>query len=781
MSSMKLNLLFLLCFFTIQSFANVSDTIHVSHYNIYLDTINYPAHTINGVTTLTVHSKMNGVNNISLGLYILAIDSIVSSGLPLTYTYNDTIIHIAPPAVMNQGDSLTLSVYYHGAPKTDATFGGFYFASVYAYNIGVGFNADPHTFGKTWFPCVDEFTDRSTYEFHIKTRFGYKAFCNGVLQSSLLNPDSTITWDWQLNQTIPTYLAGIAVAPFYTIHRNFSGIPVELGVLPADSANTLSTFRHLDSAIMNDITAWGAYPWDKIGYVMVPFTAGAMEHATSIHVGKTFINGSLTYESSIMAHELSHMWFGDLVTCRTEQDMWLNEGWATYNENFFNEFVYGQQVYQNNRRALHRQVVMYSSIQDGGYYALNAVPHSKTYGYTVYRKGGDVVHSIRKFMGDSLFFPAVRAYLNNHPYSDVSSDDLRNDLAASSGISMTDYFATMIGMQGFPHVSVDSFIVTPNGNNFDVAVYMREKMKGNNQPFTLPVDLNFTGIANDTSITVTVNTFTNSFLFTLPFSPDWVGVDRTDKLSDATSDYEVQATDTITYNFPETYSKIQVINTGGGNSTVRLINNYVTPDPFSVNTDFVRLSDYHYYKVEGIFAPGFLAKGSFGYDGSVNFTTGYLDNTLITGTAKEDSLLIYYRPHAGMNWELVNGYTINFNGSHLDKKGWVVVDTLKTGEYVLGVHDFNTGMVSFSGRNSKLKIVPNPASDHCSISFKVPVNKNSTIVIADISGKVVFSTPVFSYQENIEWDTFYMANGTYLVTLTTDGEKIASEKIVVRK
>ncbi|HYV55455.1 MAG TPA: M1 family aminopeptidase [Chitinophagaceae bacterium] len=766
----------------IKSFANVSDTIHVSHYSITLDTMDYTAHTIKGMTELTVHAKMNGVNNISLGLYILTIDSIKSSGVALAYSYNDTTIHIAPAAVMNVNDSIVIQVYYHGAPKTDGSFGGFYFATPYAYNIGVGFDADPHNFARTWFPCIDEFTDRSTYEFHIKTRSSYKAFCNGTLQSEVTNPDSTKTWNWVLDQTIPPYLAAIAVAPFYTMHRNYQGIPVEFGVLPADSAHTISTFVHLDSAIMNDIAAWGPYPWDKIGYVMVPFAAGAMEHATSIHAGKSFINGTLTYETSIMAHELSHMWFGDLVTCRTEQDMWLNEGWATFNENFFTGFIYGQQAYENNRRAMHRKVVMYDNIRDGGYYAMNAVPHAATYSHTPYEGGSDILHSIRRFLGDSLFFPAVRSYLNNRAFSDVSSDDFRDELAAASGISMTDYFSTIVAMQGFPHVSVDSFTVTPNGGNFDVAVFTREKMKGNNLSFMLPVEMNFTNAANDTIIPVTVNAFTNSFLFTLPFAPEWVGVDRSDKLSDAVVDYTLLVTDTGTYDFPETYSTIRVLNQGSGNSTVRLINNYVTPDPFMANTDFVRLSDYHYYKVEGIFAPGFLAKGNFGYDGSTSsYVTSFLDNTLINGTAKEDSLLIYYRPHAGMNWELVNGYTINFNGSHNDKRGWMVVDTLKAGEYVLGVRDVNTGLEGAFPERDVLSAVPNPAADHCSIGFKVPAFRKSAITIYDVTGRIVFSTPVFSHQEKIDWDTYYISNGTYLMTLITEGEVVATEKIVVDK
>ncbi len=778
---MKFRLLFFICCLSLKSFSNVTDSIHVSHYNISLDTVNYQARIITGVTTLTIHSKLNGVNNISLGLFKLTVDSIISSGVSLLYSYDDTTISIVPPSVMNQNDSVSMDVYYHGIPKTDPTFGGFYISGVYAYNIGVGFDANPHTFGKTWFPCVDEFTDRSTYEFHIKTASGYKAFCSGTLQSSVVNPDSTITWNWQINQTIPTYLAGIAIAPFYTMYRNYQGIPVELGVLPADSVKTNNTFVHLDSAILNAINAWGPYPWDKIGYVMVPFGGGAMEHATSIHVGVGFINGSLTYEASIMAHELSHMWFGDLVTCRTQEDMWLNEGWATYNENFFREFVYGTASYEANRRLLHRKVLMYSSFQDGGYFALNNVPHAKTYGNTVYQKGGDVVHSIRRFMGDGLFFPAVRSYLSNRAYSDVSSDDLRDELAASSGIDMTDYFSTMIGLQGFPLVSIDSFTVTPNGNNFDVDVFTRERMKGNNVSFSLPVELNFTDDANDTLITVTANALTNSFSFTLPFSPVWVGTDRNDKLTDASLDYIIQVADTGLYTFPETYCAISVTDTGAGTSTIRIINNYVTPDPFLFNTDFVRLNDYHYYKVEGIFQPGFLAKGSFGYDGSVNYNTGYLDNTLFINGAKEDSLLIYYRPHAGMNWEPVDGFSINFNGTHLDKRGWVVVDTLKQGEYVLAVHDINTGVNTTSLKAQLLKVAPNPVSDQCSVYFNVAPSKNSTVIISDLAGKTIFSTPVFSHQEKIDWDTYYVSNGTYVVSLIVNGERMTSEKIIVNK
>jgi len=763
--------------------ANVSDTIHVSHYNITIDTVDFSGHAIRGVTELTVHSKMNGVNNITLGLYFLQIDSITSANIPLAYSYNDTLISITPPTTLNQNDSVILRISYHGVPKTDATFGGFYFNSTdYAFNIGVGFSVDPHTFGKAWFPCVDEFTDRSTYEFHITTGHTYKAFCNGALISSITNPDSTITWNWQLDETIPTYLAAIAVAPFYTIRRTYEGIPVELGVFPSDSVNTLKTFVHLDSALMNDITSYGPYPWNKVGYVMVPFNSGAMEHATSIHVGKAFINGTLTYEANIMAHELSHMWWGDKVTCETEQDMWLNEGWATFNENHFTEFVYGQAAYEANRRSLHRQVVQYAHRRDYGYYALNNIPHAYTYGYSVYQKGSDVVHSLRRFMGDSAFFQACKYHLNQCAFNTSNSGQLRDNFSASSGNNLTDYFSTIVMMQGFPHVSVDSFSVSPNASNYDVTVYLREKMEGNPNVFSLPVELTFDNGTDKTTKVAIVNAATNVLTFTIPFIPLWVAIDREDKLSDAVVDYEMQVTDTGTYSFPETYSSIHVEDAGSDTSTIRMINHYVPPDPFINPYPGVRLSDFHYFSVEGIISAGFQAQGIFGYNGAANYSTGYLDNTLLMGSAREDSLLIFYRPNSGEDWQKVNGYTINYQGAHLDKIGSITVDTLKIGEYVLGVYDSRVNVEEAPADNIKyMTVSPNPVNGNCLIAFHLPSAIKGKIEIFDDIGRLAYSTVVYSHQDAIDWDTFGVKPGIYFVQLSTEEKIMAQEKVVVQK
>src|SRR5262249_31139970 len=139
-------LVFIAGIISIRCYALVSDTITVRHYTISIDTINYTSHTIRGSASLTVMSKLNNVNNITLDLLQFNIDSIISNGQPLPYSYNDTLIHITPPAALNQNDSIAFTVYYNGQPQQDASWGGFYFSGQYAFNLGVSFSQDPHVF-----------------------------------------------------------------------------------------------------------------------------------------------------------------------------------------------------------------------------------------------------------------------------------------------------------------------------------------------------------------------------------------------------------------------------------------------------------------------------------------------------------------------------------------------------------------------------------------------------------------------------------------------------------
>jgi aminopeptidase N len=764
----------IIVFFSSAAFAQLSDSIHVVRYEITIDTIDFTAKSIRANTKIDAVAWVNGVTAIPLMLLKMQVDSVKSGSAHLTYSYNDTVLRVNCPAPLNLIDSLSVAVYYKGVPKQDASgWGGMYFSGGYMFNMGVGFSADPHSYGRVWFPCIDEFTSRSRYVFNVTTSDQHKAFCNGILTGEVNNGNGTKTWTWTMYQDIPAYLASIAVAPFYTLERISNGFPVQWAVLSADTVKTLSSFVNLDTVLSKYIDSYGPYLWDKVGYVAIPFNSGAMEHATSIHIGKGYLDGTLNYET-LWAHELSHHWWGDLVTCETEGDMWLNEGWASFSESLMKEAVYGKTAYKDYVRSNHKKVLQFAHINDGSYFSMINIPHAYTYGTTVYNKGADVAHTIRGYMGDAKFFQGCKDYMNTFAFGTANSYDLRDALTASSGINMDRFFDDWVFNPGFPHFSIDSVKSVPNSGSYDVTVYTRQRRKGTTRSYRMNVECNFTNGVKDTTALLDIDTTLNAFQFRLSFDPAWVSLDRDEKMSDAVTDYERKIVSLGNQTMPETYVALNISDTGAYSGTsVRIEHNWVAPDSLKRSNPGIRLSDYRYWKVDGIFAPGFLSKAIFSYDGSTSLSSGYLDNTLIT---KEDSLVILYRSGTGDDWQPVKGYVHN-KGTPTDKRGSFTVDTLKKGEYTLGIYDYKVGMAEAKNEfENKITVSPNPVSGVCRISFNLPQGKNSVLKIFNITGQCIYKVPVFSHQEFVMWDTWQVPKGIYFVSLDGEG---TSAKIAV--
>ncbi len=753
--------------------ASAGDTVRISHTYIQIDTIDYGTSTIRAMAELTVHPKQNGVNGISIALLELNVDSVTYSSGNLLYAYNDSVLRVAFPSALNMGDSILLKVYYQGAPQMDGSgWGGFYFTGVFAFNLGVGFQAVPHAFGRAWFPCIDEFTAKGTYEFRVTTPDTYKAFCNGVLQSSIDNLNGTKTWHWKMNQKIPSYLASVAVAPFYTMHRTYSGIPCEFAILPNDSTTTISSFANFPTAVSTFIDKYGPYPFDKIGFVITPVVYGGMEHASSIHLSKDFVTGSLAYET-LYAHELAHMWWGDKVTCKTSSDMWLNEGFATFNEHLYTQQVYGNDEYKTSFRNDHKNVLQKAHITDSTYWAHNNLSENYTYAtLSVYTKGALTIHTLRNYMGDSAFFQGCKDYMSNRAYGNANSFDFRDDLSASSGMNMNDFFDDWILTPGFPHFSIDSFVVVPTTALYDVTVYTKQKRKGANHLSKMKVEFNFSDGANQVDHVATIDALTNSFTVSIPFHPTFVCVDRNEKMMDAITDYEKKITNLGSNVFPETGVSLNVIDTGNASCLVRIEHSWVAPDGFKGNPG-IRISDYHYWKVDGVFNSGFQSKATFLYDGS-NGGNGYMDNTLITGT--EDSLVILQRGDAGEDWTVVKGYIHNTNGNVNDKRGSFVVDTLKKGEYAFGYLDYSLkGISSRTYESSDWVIFPNPSNG--TVNIKTQGNGKAILSVYSMKGDLLLEKN-FEASQGIQFSLKDKAKGTYLVKVSTN-EKSSAQTFVL--
>jgi len=754
----------------------VSDSVDVLNYCIHLDMVHLSTHSISGFTTLQITPRTNNLSLIKLDLLEMNIDSIYfENTLLTTFTYNDTVIRIHLPYSINVNDTVLLTVYYHGFPQEDAShWGGFYFSSdsAFAYNLGVGFDAVPHNYGRVWFPCIDDFVDRATYDCFITVKNDKKAICGGTLMSVSDNGDNSRTHHWNIHSPIPSYLASVAVGNYVSVTDTFNGIlghvPVNIYVRPSDTNAAKASFINLKQILAIFENRFGPYRWERVGYVGVPFDGGAMEHSTNIAYPLFCLTGDLYYES-LYAHELSHHWFGDLATCSTALDMWINEGWASYCESIYKELLYGTEAYKQNVRENHFNVVQSAHAVDEGYRALYGIPNEYTYSTTVYDKGADVVHTLRNYLGDSVFFSAVKAMLNDYQFTDISSAGMRDYLSTQTGVNMNDFFQAWVFNPGFPHYSIDSFKITQTSPDIRARVWVRQKL--NHAPaFANSNKVEITFGKNDWqfySDTIQFSGESGSKEFTVPFIPDFAMMDFHERISDATTDtYKVIKT-TGNYEMPLSFIRVDVSGINDS-ALVRVEHNWVAPDPLkAANPDILRLSDYHYWKVDGIFPDHFVSKGRFKYNRNISASVGGIDNILLPALHSSDSLLLLYRPDAASDWSITH-----FSRNGGTTLGYLIVDTLRKGEYTLAVGTPYYANIGDNNPKNILNVFPNPSNN--SFTFTFDITEKASIIISDVSGNEVGMIGIDSHENKAVWNAGNLAPGSYYARLVTAKGKIKS-------
>jgi aminopeptidase N len=679
-----------------------------------------------------------------------------------SFSYMDGLLDIPLPAPATMGDTLESTVYYHGIPFVDpSNWGGFHFAGQYAFNLGIGFESDPHNLGRSWFPCVDDFHDRATYDVYGRVENDKKAVGGGTLISVVDNGDNTSTWHWALSQTIPAYLASIAVGNYSLVADTFQGanasVPITYYVQPSQVSKVNGTFLHMKDILAVYESHFGPYPFERAGITATAL--GAMEHATSIAFPNSGITGNLSSEWWY-AHEMSHMWFGDMVTCASAEDMWMNEGWAVWCESLFREGIYSNTEYRDNIRSKLREVLRFTHIADNGYRALYGIPAEYTYGSTVYDKGGIVVHTLRNYLGDSLFFGGIKAYLQQYAYNYATSYNLRDFLSDYSGINLADFFDAWVFRPGFPQFGIDSVNVTPDGNNFNASVFVRQKLKGvETYANSNRLEVTFMGPQWQMfSDTLSFSGEYGSKTFSVPFHPMETMADLNEKIADATTDVAKVIKTIGEIDFPDTYSKI-IVEQVPDSAFVRITHNWVAPDSLKIPVPGLRLSDYRHWKVEGILPEGFIAKGRFVYN-----RNNYLDNSLLLHS--DDSLVILFRKGTSENWRPASSIK---SGNY--STGSFIVDSLQCGEYTLAVYDKTMVGLSENPLTKKVILIsPNPTSDY--FNLKLDFKGSGYLKVINASGVIVDSIPLSPSTRIIKWHADIYGKGTYIFQVWTKNSKL---------
>ena len=398
------------------------------------------------------------------------------------------------PGMLNSGTIDSISIYYKGIPGNTG-FGSFV-QDMHAGIPVIWSLSEPYG-SKDWWPCKTDLGDKlDSVDVIIKHPAAYRAASNGLLQSeTIIDGGTKILTHWKHRYPIASYLLCFAVTN-YAVFNNSVQLdnimlpmqtfcyPENLAVFQANTPNVLAALQLFHSK-------FGDYPFIKEKYGHVQFGwGGGMEHQTS-----TFI---VWPDEGLMAHELAHQWFGDKITTHSWEDIWLNEGFATYLAAFYMENKYPATIVQNRRAVLNN----ITSIASGSVKVDDTTNVNRIFnGRLSYNKGSYLLNMLRFKLGDQTFFKALRQYQKDPrvSYGYARTEDLKRNLEEVSGKNLTQFFDQWYTGQGYPTYTVQWNQV----GSSNVKIKINQSASHSSVPFfSMPVPLKFKNSTHEKTVIV---------------------------------------------------------------------------------------------------------------------------------------------------------------------------------------------------------------------------------------------------------------------------------------
>lgn len=762
---MKKLLSIILIFTTLLAYAQTpGENINVTHYEIHLNNFDFTNHTLQAQTVVTL-TALNAVNSFELELKSLNVTSVTSNDANVSsFAQSGDILSINLASALAANASASFTITY-GGNTFNEDWGGVMWSGNYVCNMGVGFESIPHNLGKCWFPCVDNFTDKATYDVYVTVPTAMTAVCGGNLVNNVDNGNGTHTVHYNVPQEIATYHISFAAGDYVEWTDIYNGIerdiPITVYVKPNQINNVPGTFVHVKDIASFYENSFGAYPFNRIGYVVT--SVGCMEHVDNIGITSGIVTGNTSQEEYV-AHELSHMYFGNKVTCATAEEMWLNEGFAQFCGVFYRSDIYGEDDFQQAMSSKTNNITTWCK-SENNWIPLNNVPQTMTYDNSaVYNRGAVVVNTMMNYLGRETFLAGLRSYLNTYNYSAASSEQLRDALTAATGIDMTGFFDTYVFTAGMPHYGVDLLNVTPNGNQYDATVKMTYRHYGpehvgqNNRVEVTFIDnagqlqtelVNWNGLEENKTVTLDIN-------------PIAAFADYYNHFLDAKYSNNMTATAPGSLGINQQLSI--TVNSVSNSVMLRGEEHYVAPDN-DPNIPGLTLSTKHYWNVLRMDFGDSDVSGKFTFSNNAS-----MDGDIIH--SENDSAVLLYRANINEAW-----HTIPYEQQGNWKIGIFTVSDLQTGQYTLGAIDkTQLGLGENNFDTKKMLLTPNPTENYVKISTNY---NNSKILIVNSLGQLVNSFPISENEITISVEGF--PAGVYYVNLLDEKKNIIStEKLVKR-
>lgn len=499
-----------------------------------------------GNATLTLKPWFKQQNQLKLDAKGFDIHSVKLNGKTLSYQYDSLKLNIQLDRTYSKTDSFNIEIVYTAKPDERSGISGSAAITqdkgLYFINPNNEISGKPRqiwTQGETesnscWFPTIDKPNERCTQETYITVEDHFATLSNGKLVSQVKNADGTRTDYWKMDKPHAPYLFMMAIGDFAVVKEKWNDVDLSYYVEPEFEAEATDIFPYTKEMLTFFSEKLGVkYPWSKLGQVVVrDYVSGAMENTTAIIYGEyvQLHKADLIDQRSnelVVAHEIFHHWFGDLVTCESWANLTLNEGFANFSEYLWLEHKYGPEEAEIHRETEWNGYL--GSLISGMHNLIHYRYDNREAMFDAhsYNKGGLVLRYLRSYLGDAVFFESLKYYLTKHAFTDVEVDELRMAFEEVSGEDLNWFFNQWYHASGHPSIKVENYW---NDATKQLTVNLEQTQdvtQGQLPIFELPMKIQLFTPSSKTPKTfeIRMNKRKQDFVFDVAEKPIWVNVD----------------------------------------------------------------------------------------------------------------------------------------------------------------------------------------------------------------------------------------------------------------
>ncbi|HEX2910885.1 MAG TPA: M1 family aminopeptidase [Chloroflexia bacterium] len=500
--------------------------------HIFIDVaLDFETKTVSGTVTTTLSAINDGTNAISFDASDMEVKAVRLGDSSLQFQHENDKLRLTFPAPLSAGQEVAVAIEYSAQPVR-----GLYFIAPepeYPNKFTHAWTQGQDTDNHFWIPIFDAPNQKCTTELRVVVPEDFFALSNGALVENKADPATkTRRFHWKMSIPHSTYLITLAAGPFVEIADQWEDIPVPYYVLPGreeEARVSLINTPQMVEFFSNKIGV--RYPYEKYASVCVQdFIFGGMENTTATTLTDTTLHDARAAQDitsdPLLAHELAHQWFGDLLTCRDWSNGWLNEGFATYFEALWTEHHEGRDEFIYEMDANARS---YFS-EDTGRYRRPIVAYTfnqpiDLFDRHLYEKGSLVLHMLRYLLGEGNWWKSINHYVNQNRGRNVITADLERAVEEATGRNLQPFFEQWVYKAGYPAFKLDmTWDDATKTAKFSVA--QTQEINNETPLFTLPVEIAFVmeGGQRET-FKVQLEEKEQTFYFRLPSRPEFSSFD----------------------------------------------------------------------------------------------------------------------------------------------------------------------------------------------------------------------------------------------------------------